>query len=92
MIAENRPVIVAFRRKNYDVRMAKYIKYHKDGSIWAKGSMVNGVMEGSWEWFRKNGTKMRSGSFKKGAQTGEWITFDSAGRVVKVTDMSKRKK
>lgn len=72
--------------------MAKFIKYHKDGSIWARGSIVNGLMEGSWEWFRKNGTKMRAGSFRKNIQVGEWITYDSAGRIVKITDMSTLKK
>ena len=38
----------------------KHIQYHKDGTIWAKGQTVNGVVTGYWEWFRTNGTKMRS--------------------------------
>ncbi len=65
----------------------KYIKYHNDGTLWAKGTTVNGVMTGYWEWFRKDGSKMRSGHFKKGKQTGEWVTYDKKGRVVKVTMM-----
>jgi len=59
--------------------------YHKDGSIWAKGKMVNGACEGYWEWFRKDGTKLRSGHFKKGKQIGEWITYDKKGQKYKVT-------
>ena len=65
----------------------EYIKYHKDGSIWAKGQMVNGTLDGYWEWFRKSGTKMRSGYFKKDKQVGEWITYDKKGNVYKKTLM-----
>jgi len=65
--------------------MAKYIKYHKDGSVWAKGSMQDGVMEDYWEWFRKDGTKMRTGYFKNGKQTGKWTTYAKNGKVVKIT-------
>lgn len=63
----------------------KYIKYHNDGSIWAKGSMLDGQPEGYFEWFRKDGSKMRSGYFRKGKQVGEWTTYDKTGEVVRVT-------
>jgi antitoxin component YwqK of YwqJK toxin-antitoxin module len=66
----------------------EHIHYHKDGSIWAKGQMLDGVMTGYWEWFRKDGSKMRSGHFdEKGEQVGEWTTYDKDGNVVKVTKM-----
>jgi antitoxin component YwqK of YwqJK toxin-antitoxin module len=68
----------------------EHIHYHKDGSIWAKGQMLDGVMTGYWEWFRKDGTKMRSGSFEKGKQVGEWTTYDQKGQVYKVTKMKKK--
>lgn len=48
-----------------------HIEYHKDGTIQAKGTVVDGVPEGYWEWFCKDGSKMRSGYFKNGKQTGE---------------------
>jgi antitoxin component YwqK of YwqJK toxin-antitoxin module len=63
------------------------VKQHKDGSLWAKGQLMDGLPEGYWEWFRKDGTKMRSGFFKKGQQTGVWTTYDRKGRVYKVTRM-----
>ena len=64
----------------------KYIKYHNDGSVWAKGEkMIDSVPDGYFEWFRKNGTIMRSGYFKKGKQVGNWTTYDTKGNVVKVT-------
>lgn len=68
----------------------KYIHRHKNGSIWAKGNMDDGVMENYWEWFRKDGSKMRSGYFEKGRQVGKWTTYDKLGKVVKVTDMDKK--
>jgi antitoxin component YwqK of YwqJK toxin-antitoxin module len=70
----------------------EYVKYHKDGSIWAKGRVVDGVPNGYWEWFRKDGTKMRSGHFDHGDQVGEWTTFDREGRTVKVTRMKPKAK
>ncbi len=63
----------------------KHIVRHKDGSIWAKGKIINGVPEGYWEWFRKDGAKMRSGYFEKGKQVGKWITYDKLGKIYKVT-------
>ena len=69
----------------------KYVKRHNDGTIWAKGTMVNGVPEGYWEWFRKEGTRMRSGYFEKGKQIGKWTTYDRKGKVFKVTDFSRSK-
>jgi antitoxin component YwqK of YwqJK toxin-antitoxin module len=60
-------------------------EFHKDGSLLAKGQMLDGLFEGYWEWFRKDGTKMRSGYFLQGKQVGEWTTFDGTGRLVKVT-------
>jgi len=64
-----------------------YLKYHADGTVWAKGTMVDGQPNGYWEWFRKDGTKMRSGHFEKGRQVGEWTAYDKKGKVYKVTNM-----
>lgn len=66
---------------------ANYIKYHNDGTIWARGNMKNGQPDGYWEWFRKDGVIMRSGFFDKGEQVGEWTTYDKNGKVFKVTKM-----
>ena len=66
------------------------IDRHRDGGIKAKGAVINDVLTGYWEWFRKDGTKMRSGYFKDGKQIGEWTTYDAKGRVYKVTKMKAR--
>ncbi|HSB47743.1 MAG TPA: DUF1801 domain-containing protein [Candidatus Bilamarchaeum sp.] len=69
-------------------KKVKFVKRHSDGSVWAKGTMLNGKMEGYWQFFRKGGGAiMRSGYFKKGKQTGKWTTYDSKGKAFKVTDM-----
>jgi antitoxin component YwqK of YwqJK toxin-antitoxin module len=67
------------------------IDHHNDGSLKAKGSAINDVLTGYWEWFRKDGTKMRSGYFENGKQTGEWTTYNASGKVVKVTRMKSRR-
>jgi antitoxin component YwqK of YwqJK toxin-antitoxin module len=46
------------------------IDRHKDGSIKAKGYIINDVLTGYWRWFGKDGTKMRSGNFENSKQTG----------------------
>ncbi len=65
----------------------KHVEYHADGSVWAKGRMLGGVLTGYWEWFRKDGTKMRSGYFENGQPVGNWTTYDIKGKVFKVTAM-----
>jgi len=64
----------------------EYVERHRDGSLRARGPMLDGRPEGYWEWFRLDGTRMRSGSFAAGEPVGEWTTYDRAGVVYKVTD------
>ncbi|MBX3652462.1 MAG: hypothetical protein KF771_13935 [Burkholderiales bacterium] len=63
-----------------------YIQYHKDGSVWARGQVIDGVPAGHWEWFRRDGTRMRSGHFEDGVPVGTWTTYDQSGRLYKVTE------
>lgn len=65
----------------------EHSQLHKDGSVWARGQMLDGVPTGYWEWYRKNGIRMRSGTFSYGAQVGTWTTYDRKGAVYKVTEM-----
>ena len=71
-------------------KVTKHAYYHKDGSLYGKGSMKDGEMHGYWEWFRKSGTILRSGHFESGKQVGEWITYDQSGKPVKTTIMRKK--
>ena len=62
-----------------------HIERHRDGSIRARGHVVDGAPDGYWEWFRLDGTTLRSGHFDKGRETGEWTTYDKTGAPYKVT-------
>jgi antitoxin component YwqK of YwqJK toxin-antitoxin module len=62
-----------------------HVGRHRDGSIRARGPVVDGEPDGYWEWFRLDGTMMRSGHFDRGRQVGEWTTYDQTGVVYKVT-------
>jgi hypothetical protein len=53
-----------------EIWMKQRIDRHKDGSIKARGHVIDQVLAGYWEWFRKDGTKMRSGYFENGKQGG----------------------
>lgn len=64
-----------------------YVKYHSDGTVWAKGQHRAGKATGYWEWFRKDGTRLSSGHFEGDEQVGEWTTYDRKGAVYKVTVM-----
>jgi hypothetical protein len=70
----------------------EHIEHHRAGSVRARGPMVDGEQDGFWEWFRLDGTRMRTGWFAAGEPVGEWITYDSAGRVYKVTDRGRPKR
>jgi antitoxin component YwqK of YwqJK toxin-antitoxin module len=62
-----------------------HVERHRDGSVRARGPVVDGQPDGYWEWFRLDGTKLRSGHFDHGRDVGEWITYDRAGVPYKVT-------
>ena len=62
-----------------------YERLHADGSLWARGHMLDGEQHGYFEWYRKDGTLLRTGNFDRGRQIGEWTTFDSNGAPYKTT-------
>ena len=64
-----------------------HVIHHRDGSLYARGQMLDGQMHGFWSFFRKDGSIMRSGSFDRGVQNGTWTTYGNDGRPVKVTEM-----
>jgi len=63
------------------------IKYHANGkSVWSKGKIKNGKPDGYWEWYRPDRTIKRSGTFNDGEPVEKWTTYDSKGKVYKVTE------
>lgn len=65
----------------------EHLQHHKDGTLWARGLMLEGKPTGYWEWYRRDGTRLRSGHFLEGEQVGEWTTYDRTGAVYKVSRM-----
>ena len=63
----------------------EHIERHRDGSLRARGPVVDGQPDGYWEWFRLDGTKLRSGTFQRGRRVGEWTTYDHRGEPYKVS-------
>jgi len=68
-----------------DLTEGLHVERHRNGSVRARGRVVDGQPDGYREWFRLDGTLLRSGSFDKGGQTGEWTTYDATRAVDKVT-------
>lgn len=79
-------MIRVLKNKKSEIIRGFTIKYHANGkTVWSKGKMKDGKPNGYWEWFRIDGTLKRSGNFKEGEVAGEWTTYDSKGKVYKVT-------
>jgi antitoxin component YwqK of YwqJK toxin-antitoxin module len=64
------------------------VEYFKDGTVRARGQMLDGLLSGYWEWFRLDGTMMRTGAFDRGRQIGTWTTYDRSGAPHKETHFS----
>ena len=85
--------VVAKRTSQKSAKVAKkaaakpHVIHHRDGSLYARGQMLDGQMHGFWSFFRKGGSIMRSGSFDRGVQTGTWTTYANDGQIVKVSEM-----
>ena len=88
-LAKNIEIISPKRKvlpKKSEMIKGYLVKYHANGkTIWSKGKLKNSKPEGYWQWFRPDGTLKRSGTFKSGVVRGEWTTYDSKGKVYKVT-------
>ncbi len=77
---------MAVPKKKSEVVRGFTIKYHANGKTrWSKGKVADGKPNGYWEWYRLDGTLKRSGNFKNGEPVGEWTTYDSKGKIYKIT-------
>ena len=68
-----------------DFTAGLHTERHRDGSIRARGQVVNRQPDGCWEWFRRDGTMLRSSHFDQGRQTRGWTTYDTSGAPYEVT-------
>ena len=90
-IDRDRPVALKLIRRIVKLRIAeinqsypraggKTQRYFDNGYTEYTGAVREGVLHGTWRWFRRDGTIKRSGSFKHGEAVGEWVTYDASGK------------
>lgn len=81
--------IVALRlaeiNESYPRANGKTRRYFTNGFTEYTGTIRDGQMHGSWEWFRRDGTIKRSGRFKSGEPIGEWTTYNTDGQPHRTT-------
>jgi antitoxin component YwqK of YwqJK toxin-antitoxin module len=53
-----------------------------DGTVKARGFLLDGELHGCWQWFRQDGSLMREGEFDRGRQVGVWRTWHRTGHLV----------
>ncbi len=61
------------------------LDHYPNGNVRFRGSYIDDVMHGAWEFFRADGSLMRTGTFDRGRQVGTWRTYDRSGAAVKET-------
>ncbi|HEU4471470.1 MAG TPA: tetratricopeptide repeat protein [Flavisolibacter sp.] len=64
------------KRKNLPI-----IHHYSDRYLYAKGSMVNELQQGRWEFFYKNGNTTSFGEYKDGKKQGKWTYFYDDGQL-----------
>jgi len=57
------------------------IYYFQDGEVKARGTSIDGVMQGEWIFNRQGGMLWQVGNFKDGKKDGEWKRYDKHGNL-----------
>ena len=65
----------------------RFVKYYRDGSIWARGWVLDDKPVGFWAFYRIDGTKLRTGYFREGVEAGKWTHYDHGGNVQRVEEL-----
>lgn len=55
--------------------------FFKDGTVKAKGTSIEGLMQGEWKFFRESGQLWQVGNFKDNQKHGKWIRYDKEGNL-----------
>jgi antitoxin component YwqK of YwqJK toxin-antitoxin module len=63
-----------------DFRIDRY----RDGSVRAKGPLIDGRPIGYWEWFREDGSRSQAGVFRNGKPSGDWKFYNGDGSVRRI--------
>lgn len=55
--------------------------FYKSGQLKAEGPHVDGMMEGTWKFYRADGMLWEIGNFKNEQKHGRWTRYDREGVV-----------
>jgi antitoxin component YwqK of YwqJK toxin-antitoxin module len=55
--------------------------FYKNGQKKAEGPFVDGMMEGTWRFYRYDGALWQTGNFKNEQKHGRWTRYDREGVV-----------
>ena len=58
--------------------------YYIYGSLWYKGSYLDGKPTGAWKYYGPNGNLRTKGSYLKGKEIGTWEQYDTDGTLEKI--------
>lgn len=56
--------------------------FYANGFLQSTGRMKDGLLHGTWSWYRKDGSLMRTGAFRHGEKSGTWHTYTADGQQV----------
>lgn len=72
---------IAYLKKSPDPYTGQCYGYYENGQKGLRGSYVNGVRDGLWEYWYSNGQKKVEGKYKMGEKTGQWLYWYSSGQL-----------
>ncbi|MFV8369805.1 toxin-antitoxin system YwqK family antitoxin [Flavobacterium sp. LB2R40] len=55
--------------------------FFKNGKVKARGTFINGVMEGEWLFYRETGQLWQIGNFKNSKKNGSFIRYDRNNQI-----------
>lgn len=72
---------IAYLKKSPDPYTGQCYGYYENGQKGLRGSYVNGVRDGLWEYWYSNGQKKVEGKYIMGKKNGQWLYWYSSGQL-----------
>lgn len=72
---------ITYLKKDTEPYTGQCYGYYENGQKGLKGSYINGLREGYWEYWYSNGQKKVEGSYKNGKKEGKWVYYYPSGKI-----------
>jgi len=72
---------IAYLKKSTEPYTGQCYGYYENGQKGLRGSYVNGVRDGVWEYWYSNGQKKVEGKYKNGLKEGQWLYWYPGGQL-----------